>query len=382
VSKADQGPGKVAIVHYWLVGMRGGEKVLEAIAELYPDADIYTHVHDPAAVSPALNRHRVHTTLIARLPRASRMYQSYLPFMPFALEQLDLRGYDLVISSESGPAKGVLTLPETLHVCYCHTPMRYLWSMYQDYLEGTSGLKKLAFRLLAGGLRRWDYVSAARVDRFIANSTAVADRIQKYYRRDATVIFPPVDVTAFDPAPAEDFYLVLGQLVPYKRADIAVAACNRLGRKLVVIGEGEQRAHLEKIAGPTVTVMGSQSFDVVKDRLARCRALLFPGEEDFGIVPLEAMAAGKPVIAYAKGGALDTVVDGKTGIHVADQDVDAFARAIETFEADPDRFDPAALRHHADAFNRARFQAEIQAFIADAWARHHASPRVGTNPPR
>ncbi|MCR9255641.1 MAG: glycosyltransferase [Alphaproteobacteria bacterium] len=362
--------------------MRGGEKVLEALCELYPDADLYTHVYDPEAVSPTIRRHLIRTTLIDKLPRAKRMYQSYLPLMPFALEQLDLRAYDLVISSESGPAKGVLTLPETLHVCYCHTPMRYLWSMYQDYLSETSGLKKLMFRLLAGGLRRWDLAAAARVDRYIANSTAVAGRISKYYRREAAVIFPPVDVAAFKTAPAEDFYLVLGQLVSYKRADMAVEAFTRMGKRLVVIGEGEQLDHLKRIAGPTVEVMGGQPFDVVKDRIARCKALVFPGEEDFGIVPLEAMAAGKPVIAYAKGGALDTVIDGKTGLHVHDQTVDGFVQAVERLEAAPEMFDPDVLRAHAEGFGRDRFKTEVRTFIEDAWSRHRASLRGGTIPLR
>lgn len=373
---------KVALVHYWLVGMRGGEKVLEALCELYPDADIYTHVHAPEKISDALNRHQIKTSLIQKLPFAQRMYQSYLPFMPFALEQLDLRDYDLVISSESGPAKGVLTQPDTLHICYCHTPMRYLWNMYQDYLAQSSKVKRLIFRLLAGGLRRWDLAAAQRVDRYIANSGAVASRIRKFYRRDASVIFPPVDISAFTPAPAEDFYLVLGQLVTYKRADVAVEAFTKMGKKLVVIGEGEQKALLERIAGPTVEVMGSQPFEVVKDRLARCKALIFPGEEDFGIVPLEAMASGKPVIAYAKGGALDTVIDGKTGIHVADQTVDGFTQAVQALEANPEQFDPQVLRAHAESFDKEKFKAQISAFISDALADHRAAMRGETSLPQ
>jgi glycosyltransferase involved in cell wall biosynthesis len=304
---------RVAIVHYWLLNMRGGERVLEALCELYPDADIFTHVYAPERISETIRRHRVRTTLINKLPYAHRLYQSYLPLMPFALEQLDLRAYDLVISSESGPAKGVLTRQDALHICYCHTPMRYAWNMYQEYREGMSGLKRSAMSVLLHKIRQWDVTAAARVDYFVANSHNVARRIRKYYRRDAMVIPPPVDLDRFGVAAftsADGFYLCIGQLIPYKQVGLAITAFNRLGRRLVVIGEGKQRDQLGKLAGSTITFLGRVDNTILRDYYARCRALVFTAEEDFGIVPLEAMAAGKAVIADGKGGALETVTPG------------------------------------------------------------------------
>src|SRR5664279_1236991 len=264
---------RVAIVHYWLVTMRGGERVLEALSELYPDADIYTHVYDPAALSNRLNRHHIETTFIQHLPNAVRRYRSYLPLMPLALEQLDLRAYDVVISSESGPAKGVVTLPHTMHVCYCHTVMRYLWDMYQEYREGAGALTRLLMPVAAHYLRLWDYASAARVDWFIANSENVAARICKTYRRDATVIHPPVDVERFrSDRPRENFYLTVSQLVSYKRVSLIVDAFSTLNLPLVVIGDGAELASLRRRAAPNVRFLGRQADDVVADHLERCKA--------------------------------------------------------------------------------------------------------------
>jgi glycosyltransferase involved in cell wall biosynthesis len=355
---------KVAIVHYWLVTMRGGEKVVEALCELFPEADIFTHVYDPEAISPVIRGHRVSTTFIQKLPQAKRRYQSYLPLMPLALEQLDLRGYDLIISSESGPAKGVLTRPDALHVCYCHTPMRYVWDMYFDYKSGAGALKRLLMTPLVHYLKMWDYCSAGRVDHFIANSGFVAARIGKHYRRPAEVIHPPVATGDFAPASGHDnFYLVMGQLVGYKRVDIAVEAFNRLGSRLVIIGEGEALAEVKRLAGPNVEVLGRQPFSVIKDHFSRCRALIFPGVEDFGIVPVEAMACGKPVIAFKAGGALETVVDGVTGLFFDEQSSDCLTEAVQRFESAEGSFDPARIARHAAGFEKEIFKKKMLHFI-------------------
>jgi glycosyltransferase involved in cell wall biosynthesis len=355
---------KVALVHYWLISMRGGEKVLEELCRLYPQADIFTHVIDPGRISPVINSHRIITSFIARLPGARRHYQKYLPLMPMALEQLDLRGYDLVISSESGPAKGVITGENTLHLCYCHTPMRYVWGMYHDYRESTGAFNRWAMALLFHRLRLWDFAAAARVDHFIANSITVRNRIAKIYRRNADVIHPPVAVESFAPSATQDFYFCCSQLVPYKRVDVAVAAFNRLGKKLVVVGEGSELTRLRKMAGPTVRVLGAQPAEELRRLYAACRALVFPGEEDFGIVPVEAMAAGRPVIAYGRGGVRDTVIDGVTGLLYSDSSVDGLIAAISQFEAEVEHFDSAVIVAHAARFSASRFRSEIESLVA------------------
>ncbi len=356
---------RVALIHYWLVGMRGGEKVLEALCRMFPQADIFTHVVVPDRLSKTLRRHHIRTTFVSRLPMAASQYQKYLPLMPRALEQLDLTGYDLVISSESGPAKGVIAPPEAPHLCYCHSPMRYLWDQYHTYRAGAGWLTRQIMPHMAHRLRQWDVTSAARVDRFVANSTHVAARIEKYWRREAAIVHPPVLVDAFAPAPAGelgDFYLWAGELAPYKRPDLVIEAFNRLGRKLVVIGGPEKtRKTLEARAKDNITFLGHVPFDVLKSHMARCKALLFPGEEDFGIIPVEAMASGRPVIAYGRGGALDTVIDGETGLLFRDQSTEDLIAAIERFEAEGlDRLDPAALRAHATRFDAAGFRAGME----------------------
>ncbi len=368
---------KVAIVHYWLVNMRGGERVVEALCELYPDADLYSHVVKTDTLSDGLLAHEIRTTFIGRLPGAARHYKKYLPLMPLALEQLDLRGYDLVISSECGPAKGVITTPNTLHVCYCHSPMRYVWDMYWDYLSGVAAPLRPLARVLLHYVRRWDAATALRVDHFFANSRYVARRIQKHYRRDAEVIHPPVDTASFTAyEPTEDYYLVLGQLVPYKRADLAVQAFTRMGKPLVVIGDGEQMKELRRSAGPTVSLLGRQPFSVIREKYARCRALIFPGEEDFGIVPVEAMASGRPVIAYGRGGARETVIEGKTGLFFGEQTVDSLIDAVERFERSEDTFDPGEIREWAERFDRRVFKAAIAARIDELLEQHDADSRA------
>jgi glycosyltransferase involved in cell wall biosynthesis len=359
-----EGRPKVAIVHYWLVGMRGGEKVIEALCRLYPDADIFTHVHVPAAMSETLGRHRITTSFIGRLPMAPRLYQRYLPLMPLALEQLDLRGYDLIISSESGPAKGIVPPPGSVHICYCHSPMRYVWNMFHEYRDRSGFFTRMLMPLLAHYIRNWDAISATRVDYFIANSQTVAARIKRYYRRDAEVIFPPVDVDSFRVLPADqigDFHLMVGELVRYKRPELAVEAFNRSGQPLVVIGGGEMLAELRDLARPNVTIMGAQQFSVLKDHYARCKALIFPGEEDFGIVPVEAMASGRPVIAYGRGGATETVVDGVTGVFFETQTVEAIEAAVERLSRMT--LDPEAIAAHARRFSADEFSRRTRRFI-------------------
>lgn len=360
---------RVAIIHYWLVGMRGGEKVLEALCNIYPCADIYTHVYDIAAISDVIRKHKVHTTFIDGLPYSKKMYKKYLPLMPMALEQIDLNEYDLVISSESGPAKGVIPTSTAVHVCYCHSPMRYIWNMYNRYYDSSGLMTRLMMPPLAHYLRTWDVATANRVDDFAANSATVAQRIKSYYRRDAEVIHPPVDTAAFRPVAASelgDYHLMVGELVGYKRPDLAVEAFNRMKAKLVVIGGGEMLDHLRKIAGPTVTILGPQPFDVLKHHYARCKALIFPGEEDFGIVPVEAMASGRPVIAFGRGGATETVVRDRTGVFFGTQTVEALIDAVERLERID--FDPADAVARAGEFRTEIFMEKFKSFVVRSTA--------------
>jgi len=364
-----RGGGRVALVHYWLVGMRGGEKVLEALCRMFPEADIYTHVCVPDALSETLRAHRIEETFVGRLPFAARLYQKYLPLMPRALEQIDLGGYDLVISSEAGPAKGVIPPPDAPHLCYCHSPMRYLWDQYHVYRGGAGPVTRAVMPLMAHRLRQWDVTSAARVDRFAANSTHVAARIGKYWRREADVVHPPVAVADFAPAPADeigDHYLWAGELAPYKRPDLAVEAFRRMGRKLVMIGGPDKtRAALQAKAGDGVTLLGKVDFATLRHHLARARALIFPGEEDFGIVPVEAMASGRPVVAYGRGGARDTVIDGETGLLFDEQSVEGLIGAVERFERElAGNVDPARLVAHAARFDEAAFRRGILESLA------------------
>jgi glycosyltransferase involved in cell wall biosynthesis len=355
---------RVAIIHYWLVGMRGGEKVIEALCEMYPQADIFTHVYVPGSVSDRIRQHKVIPTFINALPRAARMYKTYLPLMPLALEQLDLRGYDLIISSESGPSKGIIPPPDALHVCYCHTPMRYIWNMYHDYRNSAGRVARLMMPPLTHYLRMWDVTSAARVDSFVANSATVARRIHRYYGAGSVVIHPPVDTDAFSiAAPSElgDYYLMAGELVSYKRPDLAVRAFNEMKLKLVVIGGGEMLDEIRRLAGPTITVLGTQPFDVLKQHYARCRALIFPGEEDFGMVPVEAMASGRPVVAFGLGGATETVANGISGVFFAEQTVEAISSAVRSLAGI--EIDSGKIAAHARQFGRDQFFQKMRTHI-------------------
>ena len=356
---------RVALIHYWLNGMRGGERVLEAFCDLFPDADIFTHVCDRSKLSTKLNQHDIKTSFISKMPFARSQYQKYLPFMPRALEELDLSDYDLVISSESGPAKGVIPRPDAFHMCYTHSPMRYIWDLYPQYQSSAGRFAKIAFPGIAHRLRTWDVTSAARVDQFLANSSFVAKRIDKYYRRSSEIVFPPVateDFRIVDESERGDYFLAAGEFVRYKRFDIVVDAFNELGLRMKVIGDGEERKALERTAGDNIEFLGRVPFSQLKHHFARCRALIFPGEEDFGMVPVEVMASGRPVIAYARGGALDTVVDGVSGVHVHEQSVDAFVDAVRNFK-DED-FDPARVRAHSETFGREPFKQRVRQILA------------------
>jgi glycosyltransferase involved in cell wall biosynthesis len=381
---------KTAIIHYWLVGMRGGEKVLEQLCKMFPDADIFTHVYNPKEISETIRQHKVETTFIGRIPGARKHYKKMLSLMPRALESLDLSAYDLVISSESGPAKGVICRPDALHICYCHSPMRYIWDQQAQYFAQSGMVTRMGMRMLLPAVRIWDVVSTARVDHFIANSSAVAQRIDKFWRRPSEVIPPPVNTKRFRPAgEREDFYLYVGEFVPYKRADIAVEACNLLGRKLKVIGDGVLMNKLRGMAGENVELLGKVPLKVLADHYAACKALLFPAEEDFGIVPVEAMASGAPVIAFKRGGALDYVIEGRNGLFFEEQTAQSLANAIEQFEADADRFDPMTISHLARRFDTASFVRRMQTSILNKMALHqHMDPwlkelslRWGVEPP-
>ena len=357
---------KVAIVHYWLVTMRGGEKVLETLCKMYPQADIYTNVYNPDAVSDEIKKHKVYTTKINRLPFARKLYQKYMPLMPKALMELDLTSYDLIISSESGPAKGVCPAPDAFHICYCHTPMRYLWDMYHEYFKKSNPIVRFFMKKMIPGLRQWDVMSSNLVDHFIANSHYVASRINRYYNRNADIIFPPCAIEKFleNPRKPEDFYLFFGQLVGYKRADLAIEACIKSGRKIVVIGDGKSKKAKEYQKSGLVTFTGRLSDEKIQDYLSRAKALLFPGIEDFGIIPVEANAAGCPVLAYKKGGALDSVLEGKTGLFFEEQTAESLIECMDNFEKSESNFtDRTVFNNHVQQFSEAEFVRKLNDIV-------------------
>ena len=368
---------RLAIVHDYLNQYGGAERVLEELHTLFPEAPIFTSMFDPGALPASFQSMDIRTSFMQRLPLVTRYHQPFLPLYPLAFESLDLRGFDVVLSNSSAFAKGVVTPPETLHVCYCLTPMRFAWS-YREYVEREQlgPLARFVLPPLIHWLRLWDVASSARVDRFVAISRVVQARIHKHYRRESEIIYPPVDTDRVRPnhQPPEDFFLVVSRLIPYKRIDLAVEAFNKLGLPLVIVGDGRDRPALEAKARPNVRFLGRQPDEVVRDLLARCRAFIFPGEEDFGIAPVEAQAAGRPVIAYAGGGALDTVVDGVTGLLFREKSPEALAEVVDAF--DPAAFDPVAIRHHAERFSTATFRRRLLAYVEQSLDRHwQAVPR-------
>jgi glycosyltransferase involved in cell wall biosynthesis len=357
---------RVALVHDYLNQYGGAERVLEELHRLYPDAPVFTSIYWPEQMTPAIRAMDVRTSFMQRLPGVVRRHQQYLPFYPFAFASFDLSGYDLVISNCSAFCKGVRRRPDARHICYCLTPMRWVWNT-DAYLarEQLGRATRLALRPVLRWLRGWDLATNRRVDRFVTTSRAVAKRIKRYYRREATILPPPVDCQELTPQPdrVEEYYLVLSRLIPYKRIDLAVDACTRLGRRLKIAGSsGRDEAALRARAGPTVEFLGRVSEAERRDLQARCRAFFFPGEEDFGITPVEVGASGRPTIAYAAGGALDTIVDGETGVLFHDQSVDALVAAIERSERltwDHARIRAQALRFDASVFRR-RFPALVE----------------------
>jgi glycosyltransferase involved in cell wall biosynthesis len=373
-ASASLGGARVALVHDWLTGMRGGERCLEVFCELFPEAPVYTLVHVPGSVSSTIERRRIVTSFVQRLPGAATRYRHYLPLFPAAVRRLKLAGHDLVISLSHCVAKGVHVPPGALHLCYCFTPMRYVWDLEADYARGAGRLTRLALPAVAAALRQWDRRTRG-VDAFVAISHHIADRIRRVYGREADVIHPPVDVARFRPADTlDDYYLVVSALVPYKRVDLAVAAAGRLGRRLLIVGSGPEEARLRAMAGPGVTFLGWRPDAEVAELYARCRAVLFPAVEDYGIVPLEAAAAGRPTLALARGGALETMVgldDGRepaTAVFFAEPTVESLAGAMRSFETAAHRFDPRALRARAARFDRPIFAERVREYVERRWS--------------
>jgi glycosyltransferase involved in cell wall biosynthesis len=351
-----------AIVHYWLLNRRGGEKVLDALCRLLPGADIFTLFCDRLTLSEEVRRHKITTSYLDSL---RRWHRNLLPLMPMALEAFDLRGYDLIVSSESGPAKGVLAPSTARHVCYCHTPMRYLWDLYPAYRnEWTrSRIKRALMTPFAHYMRLWDYASASRVDTFIANSRNVQSRIWKTYRRESDVIYPPVDVETFHHERAEYYFLTVSELVPYKRIDLLVKHFTRTGQSLHIAGDGPDSQALRAIAGRNIRFLGRVSDEDLRDLYAHCRAFLMPGEEDFGITPVEALASGKPVIAFGRGGALETVPP-FGGVLFDRQDEESLAAAMSRFEQLEPEIQPNRLQEWSLQFSTAEFERRMGAELA------------------
>ncbi len=378
---------KIALVHDWLTGMRGGEKVLEVFCELFPHAHLYTLLHNKGSVSYTIESMDIRTSFVQSLPLIKNKYRHYLPIFPKAIERFNFAGYDLVLSSSHCVAKGVITGSDTLHVCYCFTPMRYIWDLYDQYFDKKRSniVTRWAVSLVLDYLRKWDVASSKRVDKFVAISKYIADRIKKTYGRESDIIFPPVDSAYFKPAPSNgDFYLMVSPLAPNKRVDIAIKAFNKINLPLKIIGSGQEEKKLGKMAGKDITLMGWQPDEIVKEHYLNCKALIFPGVEDFGIVPLEAQACGKPVIAYGKGGALETIIsldrdklriksengqsNNATGLFFYEQTPESLAHAVHHFEEVKDVFDKQQIRKNAESFDRVIFKDKIKNYIEQKYS--------------
>jgi glycosyltransferase involved in cell wall biosynthesis len=356
---------RIALVHDWLTGMRGGEKVLEVLCGLYPAADVFTLVHVPGSVSPRIEGHRIRTSLVQRIPGAGRFYRHLLPLFPFAIEQFRFDQYDLIVSVSHCAAKSVLPGVRARHLCYCLTPMRYAWDQFGAYFgaDRVGRLGESVLRPVMASLARWDAATASRAHQIVAISRYVADRVARYYNRQAPIVYPPVDTDFFRPGRREPGHsaLVVSALAPYKRIDVAIAACAGAGIPLRIVGTGPELGRLRRMAGPTVSFLGWLDDSQVRDEYLRAGVALLPGIEDFGIVPLEAQACGTPVVALNQGGATETVVDGVTGALVNEAGAEAFGDAIRTtLDA---RLEAGAIRLHAEKFGRARFEAEMRASV-------------------
>ncbi|MCL2101072.1 MAG: glycosyltransferase [Fibromonadales bacterium] len=356
---------RIALVCDWLTDMGGAERVVENLLSMYPEAPLFTSIARLKNLPDFFKKRNIKTSHLQKLPGFMRKsHQRLFPFYPLAFESFDLSGYDAAISSSMCCAKGIITGASTIHICYCHTPMRYIWEQKENYEKGMGLLKKFIFRILVHRMRLWDYASSQRVNYFIANSSTVQKRIKKTYGRESVVIHPPVRCSEFLPGETDgDYYFVLSRLVSYKRFDLAVQACSELGRKLLVVGNGPELKNLKKIANENVKFLGSLPDSEVKKHMSECRALLFPGEEDFGIVPVEAMSCGRPVIAFGRGGALDTVIDGKTGVLFGEQTTESLKEAIAKFEGM--EFDKQAIRKHALKFDESVFRERIAEFVKE-----------------
>ena len=370
-------PVRVALVHDWLTGMRGGEKCLEVFCELFPDAPIFTLFHLKGSVSQAIERHKIVTSFLNAIPFSQNTYRYYLPLFPFAIRSFDLRGYDLIFSSSHCVAKGIRVPDGVCHLSYVHTPMRYIWDAHEQYFVRKTrfSVQGMGMAIFRKWLQRWDMESNDHVHGFIANSLNVAKRINRHYGEESSIVYPPVDWHSFKASDSDEgFYLMVTAFAPYKRVDLAIQAANRLKISLKIIGKGQDDKSLRRLAGPTVEFLGWQSDECIRDFYRRCRAVLFPGEEDFGIVPLEAMASGKPVIAYGKGGARETVIPLNpsdsiddagypTGVFFYQQTVEALSEVIQLFEQRRNEFDPLLIRAHVDSFDRANFKERIRQVI-------------------
>jgi glycosyltransferase involved in cell wall biosynthesis len=362
---------KVALVHDWLTGMRGGEKCLEVLCELFPDAPIYTLIHNRGSMSPVIETKRIITSFIDRLPAKQKQYRKYLPLFPFAVAQFDLTGYDLVISTSHAVAKNIRVRKDAVHICYCFTPMRYVWDMYDQYFgKGKAGMMtRIAMMFIAPLLRWWDVKTSAHVTHFIAISEEVRGRIRRHYSREAEMIYPPVDTEQFQlSTDHDDYYLIVSALVPYKRVDLAVEAFNVSGKRLIIAGTGPESGSLKILSKPNIEFLGWQSDEQLAQVYARCTALIFPGVEDFGIVPLEAQASGKPVIAFGQGGALETIVEGKTGIFFHQQTAQSLLEAVQ--KSTLIKFNSVSIRQHSLQFSRTVFKQKIKESI-EAKVRQH-----------
>lgn len=366
---------KVAIIQEWLVTVGGSDKVVKAILDVFPDADIYTLVAKKEICDElGIPWERVHTSFIQKMPLGTKKHRAYLPLFPFAIEQFDLRGYDVVISSSHCVAKGVLTKADQLHICYCHSPIRYVWDMYNEYLEEsrlTKGIKSWMARYLLHRIRQWDLLSSFRVDHYISNSDYVGARIRETYRREATTIHPNIDISHFELCEMkEDYYLASSRLVAYKKMDLIIEAFNRMpDKRLVVVGGGPNLKAYEVLAKENVTVMGYQPFEVLKEKMQHARAFIFAADEDFGMIPIEAQSCGTPVIAYGHGGSLETVREGVTGLFFQEQTPEALMDAVNRFEVlGSQPFSPRACREWAEGFSEERFKREIKAFVESKYA--------------